>query len=141
LNDDYEYTARSTRPRKKLLSLEEARADAWIRKNRETLDALYAPDFMEINYYGRLDAGDLMDCLFPLLTMRPLTIEEPRFLHAGIDAAALTYRCREDLTVNGEQITGIFHVTALYTRINNDWRLLLWQITPWKHHLDESVPA
>ena len=125
---------------KMVLSLEEARADAWIRKNRETLDALYAPDFMEINYYGRLNAGELMDYLFPLLTMRTLTIEEPRFLHAGIDAVAMTYRCREDLTVHDEPITGTFHVTALYTRINSDWRLLLWQITPWFHHLDTTVP-
>ncbi len=81
-----------------------------------------------------------MNTLFPSLTMRTPTIEEPRFLHAGSDAAAITYRCREDLTGNGEPITGIFHVASLYTRIENEWRLFLWQNTPWKHDLKNPAP-
>jgi hypothetical protein len=55
---------------KKILILrEQARADAWLRKDRRTLDALLAPDFVEINSLGRFDREDLFDRLFPILTL------------------------------------------------------------------------
>jgi hypothetical protein len=114
-----------------LLAHEQARARAWIGKNRQALEILLAPDFIEINALGRLSRAEVLGQLFSSLTLQDFAIEQPELLLTGTQSAILTYRCREDLTVNGEQITGTFHVAAHYVRRKNKWLLLLWQITPW----------
>jgi hypothetical protein len=116
---------------KKLLVLREhARADAWLRKDRRALEALLAPDFVEINSLGRFNREDLFSRLFPVLTLHEFTIEEPGIRITGEKSAVLSYRCHEWLTVDGKQIEGTFRVFATYTRDGNQYRLSVWEIRP-----------
>ena len=87
-------------------------------------EALLAPDFIEINYFGRLTR------LFPRLELHTFTIEDPVLLPAGDGTAVLTYQCYEELMVDKKRMKGTFHVTALYRWNGKQWKLILWQITP-----------
>lgn len=113
-----------------LLAHEKARARAWKEKNVRALEVLLGPEFMEINVLGRFSKKDLLVSLFPSLTLHEFIISDPKLVMASADSAILTYQCVEDLTVSRQQITGTFHVAAHYTRRENKWLLLLWQITP-----------
>jgi len=113
-----------------LLAHEKARARAWKEKNLRALEVLLAPDFMEINGFGRFSKKDLLVSLLPSLTLHEFIISDPRLVTASAESAILTYQCIEDMTVKGERITGTFHVAAHYTRRENKWLLLLWQGTP-----------
>jgi hypothetical protein len=115
---------------KVLLAHEKARARAWMGKNRQALEVLLAPDFMEINVLGRFSKKDLLTSLFPSLTLHEFVISDPKLVPAAPDSAILTYRCTEDLIVHGQRISGTFHVAAHYVRRENKWLLLVWQITP-----------
>jgi len=42
-----------------LLAREHARVDAWFRKDLRALDALLAPDYQEINMFGRFSREDI----------------------------------------------------------------------------------
>ena len=66
--------------KKILLLREHARADAWLRKDKRALEALLAPDFIEINYFGRLSREEILHHFFPSLTIRAFTIEDPHIL-------------------------------------------------------------
>jgi len=113
-----------------LLVREHARADAWLRKDRRALEALLAPDFIEINMLGRFDRPGVLDTLFPSLTLRVFTISEPRLLPMqDADNAVLAYRCYEELTYGQQEIKGIFPVTAHYRRNKTLWQLVKWEIT------------
>ncbi len=116
---------------KLLLAHEQARARAWKENNRQALEVLLAPDFMEVNVLGRFTKKDSLVSLLPSLTLHEFTITDPKIVIATADSAILTYRCSEDLTVHGERISGIFHVAAHYVKRENKWLLLLWQITPY----------
>jgi hypothetical protein len=112
-----------------LLVREHARADAWLRKDRRALDALLAPDFVEINTMGRFDRNGVLDTLFPSLTLKVFTINEPRLLPLhDDDNAVLTYRCYEELTVREQEIKGVFTVTAHYRKNKTQWQLVMWEI-------------
>ena len=113
-----------------LLVLEHARADAWLRKDREALEPLLAPDFMEINYFGRLNKDDLLIRFFPKISLHTFTIEGPALRIVSDTAVFLTYECYEELTVEGKKMKGTFSVSALYTWNTRQWKLALWQITP-----------
>lgn len=113
-----------------LLAHEKARARAWKEKNLRALEVLLAPDFIEINLLGRFPKKDLLVSLFPSLTLHEFTISDPRLVTASADSAILTFQCTEDLTIRSQRVTGTFHVAAHYTRRENKWLLLLWQITP-----------
>lgn len=116
---------------KKILILREhARADAWLRKDRRTLEALLAPDFVESNTLGRFTREDLFDRLFPVLTLHEFTIEEPALHITGEDSAVLMYRCHAWLTVDGKQIEGTFRVFATYHQEGKQYRLSVWEIRP-----------
>jgi|SRR5208337_740524 len=116
--------------RKILIAREHARADAWLRKDRQALEALLAPGFVEINSLGRFTKEELLDRLFPLLTLHGFTMEEPVIRELPDNTAVISYRCHEALTVNGRKTEGTFSVTATYTLNNNQYRLALWQISP-----------
>jgi hypothetical protein len=113
-----------------LLAHEKARARAWKEKNSRAIDVLLAPDFIEINMLCRFSKKDVQVFLLPMLTLHECMISDPQLVVASPDAAILTYRCIEDMTVSGQRITGTFHVAAHYARRENKWLLLLWQITP-----------
>jgi hypothetical protein len=115
-----------------LLAHEKARARAWKEKNTRALEVLLAPDFIEINVLGRFSKKDLLVSLFPSLTLHEFIISDPRLVMASAESAILTYRCIEDMTVSGQRVTGTFHVAAHYTRRENKWLLLFWQITPFR---------
>ncbi|MGB9176906.1 MAG: nuclear transport factor 2 family protein [Methanoregula sp.] len=84
---------------KKILVLREhARADAWLRKDRRALEALLAPDFVEVNSLGRFTREELLDRLFLALTLHEFIIEDPGIRITGENTAVLSYRCRERLT-------------------------------------------
>ena len=113
-----------------LLVLEHARADAWLRKDRRALEALLAPDFVEINYFGRLNRDDLLVRFFPKIVLHTFTIEDPALRVISDTAVFLTYECYEELTVETRKMKGTFSVSALYTWNGKQWKLALWQITP-----------
>lgn len=114
-----------------LLVLEHARADAWLRRDRKAIEALLAPAFLEINPFGRFSRNELLILLFPRLTLQTFTIEGPELLCMGEGAAALTYQCYEELMVDTKKMKGTFHVSALYEWNGKQWKLALWQITPY----------
>jgi hypothetical protein len=116
--------------RNQLLVLEHARADAWLRRDKRAIDALLAPGFLEINTFGRFTRDELLIRLFPVLTLQTFTIEDPILLPACEGAAVLTYRCYEELTLDGKKMKGMFTVSALYCWNGKLWKLTLWQITP-----------
>lgn len=113
-----------------LIDLETARTRAWLERDKTRLAALLDPDFVEINYFGRLTRQDILEDLFPRLTLVALEASDYRLLPAGPDAAMLTYRCAETIAIEGRTISGAFHVGALYVRRDGRWRLRSWQITP-----------
>ena len=116
--------------KKIILVREHARADAWLRKDRRALEALLAPDFVEINSQGRFKKEELLDRLFPALSLHEFTLENPEVRITGENTAVLSYRCDEWLTVDGKQIRGTFRVFATYTRDRNQYRLSVWEIRP-----------
>jgi len=118
------------RLRKILIVREHARADAWLRRDRRALDALLAPDFVEINSLGRFERDELLDRLFPALTLHVFVMEEPSFHKSGDGTAIIRYQCHEEFTMNGERTKGTFSVTATYTLTNNQYRLSAWQSSP-----------
>ncbi|PKL70247.1 MAG: hypothetical protein CVV30_02490 [Methanomicrobiales archaeon HGW-Methanomicrobiales-1] len=114
---------------KMLLVREHARADAWLRKDRRALEALLAPDYIEINTRGRFDRAGVLETLFPLLTIRVFAISEPRLqLGPDADRAVLTYRCYEELVVGEQEVKGMFRVTAQYRKHKTQWQLARWEI-------------
>ncbi len=116
---------------KKILVLREhARADAWLRKDRRALEALLAPDFVEVNSLGRFSKEELLDRLFPALTLHEFTIEDAGIRIIGENRAVLSYRCRERLTAGKNLIEGTFRVFATYTREGKQYRLSVWEIRP-----------
>jgi len=113
-----------------LLAHEKARARAWKEKNSRALEVLLAPDYLEITMLGRFSKKDVLISLLPSLDLQEFIISDPKLVVASPDAAILVYRCIEDLTVSGQRITGTFSVAAHYTKRENKWLLLVWQITP-----------
>jgi Domain of unknown function (DUF4440) len=116
--------------RKILILREHARADAWLRKDRRALEALLAPDFVEINTLGRFGRRELLDELFPTLTLHGFTMEEPVVRISPDGTAVISYRCHEAFSVNGKKTEGTFSVTATYRPTTNQYKLAIWQISP-----------
>ena len=113
-----------------LIVREHARADALLRKDRRALEALLAPDYVEINTLGRFTKEELFDRLFPVLTLHEFAIEDPVLQIKEENTAVLSYRCYERLTVDKKPVVGTFHVTATYTRVGKQYRLSVWEIRP-----------
>ena len=116
--------------KKILVAREHARADAWLRKDRRALEALLAPEFVERSSLGRFGRQELLDRLFPALTLHEFTIENPCIRVTGKNSAVLSYRCHERLTVDGKQVEGTFRVFATYTRDGNQYQLSVWESRP-----------
>jgi len=116
---------------KALLAREHARVDAWQRKNRQALGALFDDNFTEINALGRFSKKEVLNVLLEAVTLHDFSIDKPRLLMIGSDTVILTYLCSEMITVGGGEKEEIpAHVTALYIMKDKRWKLLLWQITP-----------
>jgi hypothetical protein len=115
---------------KKLLVIEHARADALFRKDRRALESFLAPDFFEINLFGRFSREDFLTRLFPLFTLHSFSIDEPHVLRTGKDFAVITYRCTEDATLGRNKKSGTFPVAAKYSLIGNLWKISSWEIVP-----------
>lgn len=113
-----------------LLAHEKARERAWREKNTRALDVLLAPDFIEINAFGRFSKKEVLATLLPSLTLHEFIISDPRLVVASPDVAVLIYQCIEEITLKGQRISGTFHVAAHYAKRENKWVLLVWQITP-----------
>ena len=82
-----------------LLAREHARADAYFRKDPRALDALLAPDYIEINNFGRFTRDDILKRIFPLFSLQSFAIETPQVRRTGKDTAEITYQCTEDITL------------------------------------------
>jgi hypothetical protein len=116
--------------KKILVVREHARADAWLRKDRRALEALLDTDFVETSSLGRFTKAELLDRLFPNLTLHEFTMENPGIRITGEKSAVLSYRCHERYTVNGKRVEGSFRVFATYTRDGDQYRLSVWEIRP-----------
>ncbi len=115
---------------KTLVAREHAHADAWKRKNRQALDALFDPSYIEINAVGRFSKKDVLTCLLQAVDLREYVIEKPQVLAVGDTMAVLTYRCTETIDLGkGLQVIPA-HVSAVFILRDEIWKLLLWQITP-----------
>ena len=106
-----------------LVVLEHARADAWLRRDRKALEALLAPDFVEINTLGRFSKAEVLEKLFPALVLHEFTIGSPVLTMEGPDTAVLEYRCHESFTTGNNPAEGVFLVHARYGREGTRFRL------------------
>jgi hypothetical protein len=113
-----------------LMKLEEERKAAWFERNKEALSELLADDYCEVNFYGRLNKDEVIQDLFPHLELLTFDMSYFKLLSAGEDTAILTYQCRGTFNYKGKELSGDFHVSAVYEKLDEDWKLLLWQITP-----------
>jgi hypothetical protein len=115
---------------KVLLASEHARADALFRKDRRALESLLAPDFVEINLFGRFSREDFLTRIFPLFTLHSLSIDDPHVNRTGNNTAEITYRCSEDATMARSKKSGTFGAIAHYSLIGNLWKISRWEIVP-----------
>ena len=113
-----------------LLASEHARADALLRKDNRALESLLAPDFVEINLFGRFSREDILTRIFPLFTLHSLSIDDPHVQRTGDNTAEITYRCGEDATLGRNRQNGTFGVAAHYSLIGNLWKISRWEIVP-----------
>jgi hypothetical protein len=113
-----------------LLVLEHARADAWLRRDRRALEALLPPGFTGITPFGRCSRDDLLVRLFPRLVLHTVTIEDPALVLSGEGTAILTYQCFLEVSVDKKKKRGTFHAAAHYRWDGRQWKVLLWQVTP-----------
>ena len=113
-----------------LLAREHARADAWFRRDRRALDALLAPDYIEINNFGRFTREDILNRIFHQYSLHSFTIGVPRVKRTGKDTAVITYTCTVDSTLGKVKKIGTFSVTAQYSMIGKLWKISRWQVTP-----------
>ncbi|MCK9150874.1 nuclear transport factor 2 family protein [Methanobacterium alcaliphilum] len=120
-----------------LIRLEDRRRDAWFDKNREKLLDLLADDFHEINYFGRLNRDYIINKLFEELDLLEFDMSEFEVITSSDNTAILTYYCDEKIKFRGDEISGKYHVSAVYTKEGIYWKLLLWQITPFED--DEQI--
>ncbi|MCE5213404.1 MAG: nuclear transport factor 2 family protein [Methanobacterium sp.] len=112
-----------------LIKKEELRKDAWINKDVESFLNLLADDFHEINIFGCLDKDFIIKNIFYQLELLEFDMSNFRLVTSGEDTAILIYQCYEKLILK-EELTGYFNVSAIYKKVDDDWKLLLWQITP-----------
>jgi len=113
-----------------LLVLEHARADAWLRKNRDTLDVLLIPEFIEINCFGCFKKDDLLIRFFPRVTHHTFTLEDPVIVIPSAGSAILTYVSFEERTVDQKKRRSTSRVAAHYCWNGKQWKLALRQETP-----------
>ncbi len=113
-----------------LVMREHARAGAWIRRDRRALEEVLAPDYVEINSFGRFTREELLDRLFPALMLHEFVIEDPDVRITGESTAVLSYRCHERMTLDKKEIERDFRVSASYTREGNQYRLSVWECRP-----------
>jgi len=115
----------------RLIELENLRAKGWLKRDKAILAGLMDEDFVEINYFGRLTRTQILEELFPNLTLEKFDMDGFKLLASGGNLAILSYKADEKLTFKGEAVSGVFHVTAVYKNNGEKWSLLIWQITPY----------
>ena len=114
-----------------LTELERTRARAWIERDPTLLAGILDEDFVEINYFGRLSRDEIINELFPRLILKKFNMDDFRLLVSSDSLAILSYKAEEEITYKGNDISGTFHVTAVYRKSGGKWLLLVWQITPY----------
>ena len=113
-----------------LIELEHQRAEGWLKRDKALLTGLMDEDFIEINYFGRLTRAQVLEELFPNLTLEKFDMKDFKLLASNGNLAVLSYKADEELTYKGDKVSGIFHVTSVYRYKDYKWSLLIWQITP-----------
>jgi hypothetical protein len=114
-----------------LIELEKTRARAWLERDPALLAGLLDDDFVEVNYFGRLTRTEILNDLFPSLVLKKFDMDGFRLLASSENLAVLSYRADEEISYNGSDIAGTFHVTAICRKNGGKWLLLVWQITPY----------
>ena len=114
-----------------LVSIEKKRREAWLSRSKADLAFLLDEEFLEINYFGRLSKMEILDDLFERLHLKEFSIDRP-ILHGTSASPILSYSCFERLLVDGNDIQGEFNVASHFIRRGDQWKILLWQITPSK---------
>jgi hypothetical protein len=120
-----------------LIKKEEERKDAWIKKDAESFLNLLADDFHEINIFGSLDKDFIIKNLFYQLELLEFEMSNLKLVRTQ-DTAILIYQCYEKLVFK-EELTGYFSVSSTYKKVDDDWKLLLWQITPLDQDLNSFL--
>ena len=111
-----------------LIKKEEERKDAWIKKDAESFLNLLDDDFHDVNIFGCLDKDFIIKNLFYKLELLEFDMSNFQLVKSG-DTAIVIYQCYEKFVFK-EELTGYFSVSATYKKVYDDWKLLLWQITP-----------
>jgi len=106
------------------------RAQGWFKHDKDMLTGLMDEDFIEINYFGRLNRTELLTGLFPNLILEKFDMDDFKLLASEDNLAILSYKVDEKLVFKGNEVEGVFHVTAVYRNNGEKWLLLIWQITP-----------
>jgi len=113
-----------------LIELENLRVEGWFKHDKDILTGLMDKDFMETNYFGRLNRTKLLTEFFPNLTLEKFDMDDFKLLASGDNLAILSYKVYEKLVFKGNEVEGVFHVTAVYRNNGEKWLLLLLQKTP-----------
>ena len=107
------------------------RLRALVDADLEDADALYAPDFRNINAAGVAQSaekylGSVRSGAHVYSVLEPASAIDVRLYGAG---AVVTYQSRVDLLSGGNRITGIGWHTEVYERRDGRWQLVWSQTT------------
>ena len=117
-------------PMDKIIQFEEARAAAWMTRDKDAIRDQLHDNSQEINIYGRFTKQQILDDLFPKVQMLKFQMSRHKVLYAGPESCVLNYRVDEQIKSDGRVLSFDCYVTAIYKKEGRRWLLLLWQITP-----------
>lgn len=112
------------------IKLEEARADAWLRQDKEALRCHLHDEYLEINIFGRFTKEQVLGELFEGHQLIEYNMTDHQLLMLGPGCFAISYRVNEKLRSVGQVSEFHCFVIAIYQREGENWLLRLWQITP-----------
>ncbi len=117
------------------MKLEQERKAAWLERDEAALSDLLVDNFCEVNFFGRLNKEEVIQDVLTQLEILRFDMSIFKLISADEDTAILTYQCQGKFNYNGRELSGDFHVSAVYEKFNDDWKLFLWQITPLSYQI------
>ncbi len=113
-----------------LLAHETARVRALKEGNRQALEVLLIPEYVEVNDFGLSSKKDVIVSILPGIVQQEHEISDPKITLLLPDTAILVYKAKRDLTLHGRHVAGMFVIGAHYVKRGHKWLLAFWQVTP-----------
>lgn len=123
----------------KLIDLEQERARAWIRRDKETIRNQLHDNSLEINIYGRFSKQEILEELFPQVEMLKFQMSDHQLINTNTGSCGVNYFVDEQIRSQGEVLSFKCIVTAIYKQEGDEWLLLLWHITALKEDLTQKA--